>query len=307
MYTFPEAARASRPQGHRTKGEIIARGLVLAVLLLWLGACSTLRLAYNQAPSLGYWWIDGYADLNDTQSAVLRKDIDAFFAWHRASELPGYIERLQHWQQLAYADTTSDASCVQFDHLRDAYLRLIERSLEPMARLALSLTPTQIQHLQRKYSRNNKEFEDDYVKVNDAERTDRLLDKATDRYETLYGSLSEPQVRLLREHIRRSPFDAQRINSERLRRQSDMLKTLRDLQADRNSTPATATAALKAWHHRVMRSPTPGFAAYSDTLVRQACDQFTLLHNTTTAAQRQHALALLKNYESDLRILVDQR
>ena len=55
---------------------IIARALVLGLLSLVLVGCSALRLAYNQAPSLGYWWIDGYADLNDAQTSVLRRDIE---------------------------------------------------------------------------------------------------------------------------------------------------------------------------------------------------------------------------------------
>ena len=64
---------------------IIARALVLGLLSLVLVGCSALRLAYNQAPSLGYWWIDGYADLNEAQTGQLRRDIDAFFAWHRTA------------------------------------------------------------------------------------------------------------------------------------------------------------------------------------------------------------------------------
>ena len=59
---------------------IIARALVLGLLSLVLVGCSALRLAYNQAPSLSYWWIDGYADLNEAQTGQMRRDIDAFFA-----------------------------------------------------------------------------------------------------------------------------------------------------------------------------------------------------------------------------------
>lgn len=298
MNTFPEATK-----GTSNNLRIIARGLFLTLLALVLVACSAIRLAYNQAPSLTYWWIDGYADLNEAQTGQMRKDIDGFFAWHRSSELPGYITRLQQWQQMAQAPSHTDLVCAQFDALKSAYLRMVDRSLEPMARLALSMTPSQLQSLQRKYAKNNREFEERYLRASEAERIDNLMDRALDRYEPLYGELSDAQLALLREHIRQSPFDAQRVNAERLRRQSDLLKTLRELQAERGTTTASAVLALRRWHDRVMQSPIPGFAPYSDALVRNGCEQFAAVHNTTSPEQRAHAVRVLKDYEIDLRAL----
>ena len=40
--------------------------------------------------------------------------------------------------------------------------------------------------------------------------------------------------------------------------------------------------------------------------MRNACEQFAALHNTTTAEQRQHAVRVLKDYELDLRSLTAQ-
>ncbi|MGM9426990.1 DUF6279 family lipoprotein [Hydrogenophaga sp. MI9] len=296
MSTFPEATK-----GTSTYLRIIARGLVLALMLQLLSACSALRLAYGQGASLAYWWIDGYADLNEVQTVQMRRDIDGFFAWHRGTELPYYITRLQQWQQLATAESSTDLVCAQFDVLRAAYLRVIDRSLEPMARLAMTMTSAQLQHLQRKYAKNNQEFERDYIRVSAEERIDHLMGKALDRYEPVYGNLNDTQLKLLRERIRQSPFDAVRVNAERLRRQADLIRTLRELQADRTTTVATATTALRRWHDRVMQSPIPGFAAYSDGLVRNGCEQFAAIHNTTTPEQRAHAVQVLRGYETDLR------
>lgn len=299
MNTFPETT-----QGLANNRRIIARGLLLILVAWALVACSTVRLAYNQAPSLVYWWLDGYADLNDAQTAQVRREIDSFFAWHRSAELPSYTERLQQWQRLALADSNSDTTCAQFKQVQSAYLRMIDRSLEPMARLAVTLTPAQLQHMQRRYTKGNKEFEENYVRVSAQERIDNLMERATDRYETLYGDLTDAQLKLLRERIQQSPFDGQRVHTERMRRQTDLLKTLRDLQSSGNATPATAVVALRAWHDRVMQSPTPGFSAYGDALVRNGCEQYAALHNTTSADQRAHAVRVLKDYAIDLRALV---
>lgn len=285
---------------------IIARTLCVTCAVVALVACSAVRLAYNQAPGLAYWWVDGYADLNDPQSVQLRRDIDTFFAWHRVNELPFYVTRLQQWQRLVASDSTPELVCMQFEHLRAAYLRMVDRGLEPMARLALTTTPAQLQHMQRQFAKGNKKFETDFVRVNAEERVETLLERATDRYETVYGDLTTAQIQLLRERIRLSPFDAQRIHTERLRRQSDLLKTLRDLQAERGTTTAAAGTALRAWHDRVMQSPVPGAAAYNEALVRNGCEQWSAVHNTTTPEQRTHAVRVLKDYETDLRALVTE-
>ena len=43
---------------------------IIGVLLLaaLLGACSAVRLAYNNLPTVSYWWLDGYVDFDGAQS-----------------------------------------------------------------------------------------------------------------------------------------------------------------------------------------------------------------------------------------------
>ena len=94
-------------------------GLALGTALL-LAGCSTLQLGYNQAHTLLYWWIDGYADLGDMQSARLRQDIDGLLAWHRQQELPAYAQRLRQWRTLAAQDLTAEQVCREADALRTA-------------------------------------------------------------------------------------------------------------------------------------------------------------------------------------------
>ncbi len=272
-------------------------------MAVWLlGACSTVRLAYSQAPTLSYWWIDGFVDLSDDQSVRLRQGIDGFFEWHAREELPAYADRLQQWQSLAMTDSNPDLACSQFTVLQQTYLRAIDRSVEPLARLAVTLSPAQWNHLQRHQGKSNRTFEDTWLNVSTQELHEHMLDKALDRYESLYGDLSPAQIDGLRARIQGSSFDPKRVQAERLRRQTDLLATLKAAKAN----PTRAANALRGWHDRVMRSPTPGFPAYSQQLIREGCEQFAALHNSTSTAQRQHAAAVLKGYETDLRSIYAQ-
>ena len=303
--------------------KMIARRLWLALALVatlfTLGACSTTRLAYNQAPNLLYWWLDGYMDFNDTQSGQARQDIDTFLAWHRSAELPTYARQLQQWQTLATQDMTPAQACAQFDTVRAAVQRASERGLEPLTRMALRLTPEQQAHLQRHQTKSNESFEKDFVRGSPEQRLSQRQDKAVGRYDMLYGRLSPAQRDLLLTSLQQSPWDAQRTQQERLRRQADLRQTLQAMQRSAgegevngagNGNGSVAAAALEAsrsYLARVMNSPTPGYSAYSQTQVQHGCTEFAALHNTTTPEQRANAVRVLKGYEDDLRALVAQR
>lgn len=300
---------------------MIARRLWLALALVatlfMLGACSTARLAYNQAPKLLYWWLDGYMDFNSTQSGQVRQDIDAFLVWHRSTELPAYARQLQQWQTLVTQDMTPAQACAQFDTVRAAVQRTSEHGLEPLTRLALRLTPEQQAHLQRHQTKSNESFEKDFVRGSPEQHMRQRLDKAVDRSEMLYGRLSPAQRELLQTSLQQSPWDAQRTQQERLLRQTDLRQTIQAIQrianvgethgANHGLVDVAALDTSRSYLARVMNSPTPGYNAYSQTQVQHGCVQFAALHNATTPEQRANAVRVLKGYEDDLRALVAQR
>ncbi len=285
---------------------IIARAFLVAALLagaLALVACTTARLAYSQAPNLSYWWLDSHFDFDDAQSDQVRGDIGSFFAWHRREELPVYAGVLRQWQAMALRDVTADEACAQFERVRERLVGTSERTIEPFARLATRLTPAQLEHLNQRQARSNREFERDFLRGSPEQRLQRRLDTTVERYERFYGSLSREQRQLLRQSLARSPWDAQAAQAERQRRQADLLQTLREAQAQ----PSRAEALLRGYAARFQDSPTPGYAARSEAALRHGCAQFAALHNSTTAEQRERAARQLQGYENDLQVLSAQR
>lgn len=275
--------------------------LVLLGAVVVLAGCTALRVVYHQAPSLTYWWIDGYADLDSRQTAQVRADLDAFFAWHRSEELPRLAELLREWQRLAPNDVSAEQVCTQFTKVRDSLERGADQAVAPLSRLALTLSPAQLEHLARQQAKSNREFEDDFIKPAPAKVMDRRTERAQDRLETFYGRLSDAQMQLLRQQLAASPFDAPRTQQERLVRQADLQQTLRQIQTD----PSTARQRIQAHIKRFTDSPTPGYNAYLQASIQHGCQQIALLHNSTTLQQRQRAVTTLKQYEADLRTLAN--
>lgn len=276
---------------------------LFAALALVLAGCSAVQLGYGQAHSLLYWWIDGYADLDDAQSSRLRQDIDRFMAWHRQSELPTYAQRLQRWQLLAMGDLNADQVCAEVDAVQQAGLRLIERARDPLARLALAMSAEQLQHLEAHQAETNQRFEKDFLRGNAQQRLDRRLERAVDRYESLYGSLTTAQVERVRQALRASPFDAARALADRKARQAELRDLIRRWQAAGNTADAIGPA-VQAWLQRsLFAAPTAPTEAAA--WLRHGCQTFAELHNTTSPEQRRHAQAEWQRYGADLRALAN--
>lgn len=292
-------ARRHQAGGAGTRRIITRRfwaSLLALALAALLGACTTLRLAYSQAPQLSHWWLDGHFDFDDAQSAQVHEQIAAFFAWHRRHELPALAALLERWQALAPRDITPEEACEQVQAVRTRLEATGERLVEPFAQLARSLSPAQLQQLQKRQARSNREFEREFLRGSPEQRLQRRLDTAVSRSERLYGALSEAQRELLRRSLAESPWQAQRAQAERQRRQADLLQTLAQVQAE----PSTARAALQGHLARLLHSPTPGYRAHSEAALRHGCAQFAALHNSASPQQRSHALRELQSYARDL-------
>lgn len=299
-------AYAGRGQGGGAgTRRIIARALLVLVLALavLLAACTTARFAYNQAPHFSYWWLDSHFDFDDAQAEQVRGDIDAFFSWHRREELPAVAGLLRQWQAMAARELTAQEVCAQFETVRARLVGTGERLIVPFARLAPLLSAAQLEHLQRRQARSNEEFARDFLRGSPEQRLQRRLDQAVSRSETFYGPLSAAQRELLRRWLAEAPWDPERAQAERQRRQADLLQTLRRIQAE----PAQAQPALQAHLQRLQHSPTPGHQAHSDAGVRHSCAQFAALHNSTTPEQRRKAVRELQSYERDMEVLSAQR
>lgn len=275
-------------------------GAALAALLL-VGCGSLLRLSYSQGPTLAYWWLDGYVDLNSEQSARLREDLDRWFEWHRSSELPVYADLLARAQRELMQPITGAAMCGWRDEAQRRLDIALERAVPMFAALAQTLTPEQLRHLESRLTKGGTESRAEFAQADRAERARGSFKRTLERYESLYGRFDEAQRRRLGELLAASPFDADRWLAERDRRNADMLRTLSAVAASRD--PAQAQNAVRQLIDRVQRSTRPEYRAYAERLTKENCALAAEMHNLTTKAQRQHARDKLKGWEDDLRLL----
>ncbi len=283
----------------------MARAAIIGVLVLALGplaGCSALRLGYNNGPQLAWWWIDGQFDFTSEQAAKVKPALERWFEWHRATQLPGYVDLLAAMQAQVAQPVGAAQACRWNAQIREQLEPAIDRALVQAAELLPLLTETELRHLEQRGVKNNQDLQREFLQADLGERQRASVKRAVERFEQLYGTLGEAQRKVIAEGVVASPFDPQAWIGERQRRQRDTLATLRRLlfeKADRD----TRLAALRALAERVERSAHPPYRDYQRRLVEYNCAFFSRVHNATTPAQRQQARETLKGWENDLRAL----
>jgi hypothetical protein len=283
-------------------GRLAIIGMLAVALGGLLGACSTLRVAYNTGPTLAWWWIDGYLDFSREQAPPVKTAIDKWFDWHRGTQLAEYAALLEQVQREVLAPTTPARLCELNQRVAELVAPAIEQALGHAAELVPLLTEAQLRHLEGRYRKNLDEMRRDYLQEDAQERRQKSIKRTVERAEQLYGRLSAAQRKVITESVGPSPFDPEGWMHERERRQADTLATLRKLLADR-ADREQRLAALRRLTDGSQRSPQPEYRAYQQRLTEYNCAFAARIHNAASPEQRERARATLKGWEEDLRAL----
>lgn len=276
--------------------------LLLALLAaLLLSACSVVKIAYNNAADLSYWWLDEHMDFNEAQALVVRADLNALMAWHRANELPLYANFLEKLERVGPGKVTPDQVCELYADVRTRFQTLLERTEGPVAALAPTFTAQQLEHMAHQFDKRNQKWRNEWGDTGD--RNARRIKQLADSAETLYGSLDDTQLAALRASNAVSDFKPELAHGETLRRQQDTLQTLRQVQGGKLRSPDSASARIHALFNRTLHSPDPAYQRYLQHITQESCKAYANLHNSISPAQRQRALGNLKSWEADLRSL----
>lgn len=280
--------------------------IISALLLVLLTGCSAIKLGYNNAPSLVYWWLDGYLDLNEAQSLQVREGLTTLHTWHRSQALPAYAESLLKIQRLAPGKVSPEQLCAVATEVRGYMQQIGTRAAEPLSVITPSLRPEQFKYMAKQFEKKNKKWREEWLELNADELAENRLKLTVDRVKNLYGSLQDSQRTLLRQGIADSSFNASISYKEILRRQQDIMRTLAE-HSNNADRPAHVKAEVQALIERSLNSPDAAHRKYQERLISEGCEMMAKLHNSATPAQRQKAMEVLKDYEADARILVAQK
>lgn len=261
-----------------------------------------MRLGYNNAPQLSYWWLDGYFDFDSNQSVKVRADLQSLLVWHRKEEVPLLEQQLVRLLAMSQRDITPAQVCSVYSELQARAVATMETAATTLAATAVTLQESQLQYLDRAFEKKDREWREEWLEGTAEERAERRLKRAVEWSEWFYGSLSTAQVTMLTGRFANSQFDPQVQHREKLRRHQDLQATLRGLQA---KPTARAQADLRALLTRTIVSADPSYRQHLEQLVQENCVTVAALHNSTTQRQREKLLKTLQDYRADAQALAN--
>jgi hypothetical protein len=273
-----------------------ARFLVALGLIALVSACSFTRFGYNQADVAAAWMVDDYFDLTAEQKQDFQKRFDRFYAWHRSEQLPEYAVFMRTARTKVQQGIQREDVLWFVDGMRGRFRTAAQKAAPEAAAFLATLTPAQIETLQRKWDKDNKKYVKEH-KVNGtaderAEVETRRVLKTFKEWLTPLNSEQEQRVATL---VRELPPIYEFRYAERLRRQKDFLALL----AQRGEDPQRFTTRVTEYLVRWDKGRTADEQKRLDAWWAKRAEIFVALDKTLTPDQRTASLARMNGYIED--------
>lgn len=274
------------------------RRLAAMWLLLLLAGCSATEFAYNNADTWLRWQAGSYFDLGGAQAGVELLRLAAFLAWHRAQALPQYA-RLADEAGVRLARGATQADLVWgYDAIRQQSREGLRRAGAGLGDFLDRLSPAQIEHLERRFTEENRKFAREALEGTPEERRGRRLKRMLHSLEDWLGELSDAQRERVRQFNDGAPLNGELRDRERRRRQAELLAMLRTKESARR---------LADWAAQWERGREPALAAANRAFMDGMFAMLTELERTLSTRQRQIAIARMREYARDFDLLAAAR
>ena len=229
--------------------------VVLALVAL-LAACTFTRFAYNQADFVASWMVDDYFGLEPLQKHDFQKRFERFHTWHRYEQLPEYSQFMRTARTRVQHRLSTDDVTWFTEEVKTRFRIMIRHAAPEAAALLATLTPAQIEILQRKLDAGNKKYARTHkLKGTAEERHEAEAKRMTKTIRDWLTPLTAEQEQRIAILVRELPQIQHLRYADRLRRQKEFIELL----AHRTEDRARFTARLIDWASHWERGRSPEF------------------------------------------------
>ena len=279
-----------------TAGLRAARLALIAAVAAILVSCTFTRFAYNQADTVALWTVDEYFNLDGTQRDDFNKRFQRIYNWHRYEQLPEYAQFMRTAHDRMQAGISTE-DVLWFSEGIRTRIRAMGRKVAPdAAALLATLTPAQVESLQRKLEKDNRKYVRER-KVNGSleERQDAEAKRLIKQIEEWLAPLDDGQERRITALARELPQLERERYADRLRRQKEFIALL----AHRNEDPQRFTARVTDWMVNWDKGRSPEYQKQLDTFWQKRAELFVAADRMLSTDQRKVALRRINGYAED--------
>lgn len=279
----------------------VARVLLLTLCLYVLAGCSMLRLGYGQLDTYASWTVDEYFDLDAAQKQEFKKRFDRLHQWHRQEQLPDYSAFLAAATARG-EDGLSRQDVLWFiEGIRDRYRGIISRGADDAAALLATVTPAQLETLQRQWDRDNRRFAREHrLEEKTEEQRRAAAQRAVSRVQFWAGNLTDEQELKIAVLAGEMPMNQRLRYRDRLRRQSEFMR----LMAQRSDPgfPAKLRHFLLNWEE----GRSPEYQRLWVEWEQKQADYYVAVDRLLTPAQRAAVARRLQDVAGDFTYLAQR-
>lgn len=290
-----------RRAANRSTGFRLLRSAAVALLAL-TAACSTLKLGYNNADTLLAFALDSYFDLDDEQEQLARERARTLLAWHRSTQLRGYVELIEAVGRRIDERIGADDVLGYYAEMNRRLLAIGERAAPDLAALALTLTPAQIAHFADKLAQDNAKARRELVRNAARDPLQGRVKRNLERVQDWFGAVTAEQERLIRASVARHGDGHRWWLDERERRQRELIALLARIQTERPPVQQAARWFQQYFAALVEPDEAPRRAELQ-RFRRANADLIAQLVNTASPAQKAALLKKLRGYADDFTTL----
>jgi len=272
------------------------RFITIAAVAVLLVSCTFTRFAYNQADTLASWTADDYFGLTGPQKDEFSKRFEHLYTWHRYEQLPEYAQFMRTAQSRMQAGLTREDVLWFIEGIRTRTRTFARKAAPDAAALLATVTPAQIEHLQKKWEKENRKYARER-KLNGTleERQEAEAKRIIKQLEEWLAPLNSEQEQRITALVKELPALEQERYAERLRRQKEFL----DILARRNDDPQRFNSRVTEWLVNWERGRSPEYQKQLDASWQKRAELFVVADRMLTSDQRKIALRRIETYADD--------
>lgn len=273
-----------------------ARWVLVAVAAAVLVSCSFTKFAYNQADTVALWTVDEYFDLEGAQRDEFNKRFQRFYSWHRYEQLPEYAQFMRAAHDRMQAGISREDVLWFSDGIRTRVRMMARKAAPDAAALLATLTPAQVENLQRKLDKENRKYLRER-KVNGTleERQEAEAKRIIKQIEEWLAPLDDGQERRITALARELPQLERERYADRLRRQKEFLELL----SHRNEDPQRFTARVTEWMVNWDKGRSSEYQRQIEASWQKRAELFVAADRMLSSDQRKVALRRVNGYVED--------
>jgi uncharacterized protein DUF6279 len=275
----------------------IARTLCFAAACAFsLAGCNVLYLGYSQLDTYATWYADEYFDLDLRQKQEFRTRFDRLHAWHRYEQLPDYAAFLAETKSRVERGLTRSDFLWVVGGVQERYRAIVRRSADDAAAVLMTITPEQLNLLQRRFDKDNKRFAREHrLDAGIEERRRAAAGRTLSRVRDWAGSLTPEQEKSITAMARDLPLMHALRQEDRMRRQREFMQLMRN----RGDDPARFAARLRHFLLNWEEGRDPRYDRLFKESMEKHAELYAAVARMLTPAQRAAVTRKLQGYIDD--------